>query len=290
MDVFKIPGYGCSYHQEYSASSHGLDFSLSFHVRKQRLKFKPAALSIYIPLEAGRVFWRSDEKQDFTECKSSEILVTSDEVVQIELEARSRILKLVRLDFTDALLEKVQEQYPLRFEDVASELEKVVELRPKTWAIEVIHRLVFEYCIARDDGSLAAEFCRLELAKEVFYLLQRSNIAPDLAASDIHMNVSSSLNRVIGYIEAHLYKELEINLIAAECGISVSTIQRLFRKELNDSPLRYLWRRRLQDSYSLLSTGRFGVSEVAYLVGFQDASAFSKAFSKEFGKAPSQLL
>jgi AraC-like DNA-binding protein len=47
---------------------------------------------------------------------------------------------------------------------------------------------------------------------------------------------------------------------------------------------------RLKKSVQLMTEEDVPLSDVAYRVGFQDPSYFSKVFKKEFGKSPSQFL
>jgi AraC-like DNA-binding protein len=73
--------------------------------------------------------------------------------------------------------------------------------------------------------------------------------------------------------------------LCAEQGVSVRTVQRIFRREVGcdmDS-----WRRqvRLNRAVQLLVAG-YSVKEVAFSVGFRQSSAFVGAFSRLFGSTP----
>jgi AraC-like DNA-binding protein len=45
---------------------------------------------------------------------------------------------------------------------------------------------------------------------------------------------------------------------------------------------------RLKKAANYLETGEFSVSEVAYMVGYNDIRYFSTSFKKQFGVSPSQ--
>jgi len=47
---------------------------------------------------------------------------------------------------------------------------------------------------------------------------------------------------------------------------------------------------RLKRAAQILEKDRFQIAEVAYLVGFSDPKYFSKCFSKEFGKTPTDFV
>lgn len=62
---------------------------------------------------------------------------------------------------------------------------------------------------------------------------------------------------------------------------------RLALTHLSCTPVKFIWRRRLQAARAYLGTGRFGVEEVALMVGYGDAASFSRAYIQLFGVQPS---
>ena len=81
---------------------------------------------------------------------------------------------------------------------------------------------------------------------------------------------------------------LSIESIAAELGMSVGHLHRLFKTEPL-SPSQYLWSRRLEAcSRELLDHRRANVSvaEIAFSWGFNDAAHFSRAFRERFNCSP----
>ncbi len=78
-------------------------------------------------------------------------------------------------------------------------------------------------------------------------------------------------------------------LLCHEAGVSVRTVQRIFRKELGIDF--EAWRRqvRLTKAVELLVSGR-SVKEIAYLIGYKQPSAFVEAFRKSFGTTPKAWL
>jgi AraC-like DNA-binding protein/mannose-6-phosphate isomerase-like protein (cupin superfamily) len=73
--------------------------------------------------------------------------------------------------------------------------------------------------------------------------------------------------------------------LCAEAGVSVRTIERVFRKEIGidfES-----WRRqvRLTKAVELLASG-FSIKEVAYKIGYCQSSAFVEMFRRTFGTTP----
>lgn len=81
-----------------------------------------------------------------------------------------------------------------------------------------------------------------------------------------------------------------INL-AKQMSVSPRTLERLFKKYHNLTPVAYIKSQRLKAAYHLLSEGRCtNVSEVRERVGFSSASYFTRSFSQRYDVNPSVML
>jgi AraC-like DNA-binding protein len=74
-------------------------------------------------------------------------------------------------------------------------------------------------------------------------------------------------------------------VLCAEAGVSVRTMERIFRKEIGSSL--ESWRRqvRLTRAVELLVSGR-SIKQVAFQIGYQQPSAFVEMFRRTFGTTP----
>lgn len=84
--------------------------------------------------------------------------------------------------------------------------------------------------------------------------------------------------------------EVTVESTAAHIGISTVYLRKLFRSILDDSPLHYLIRLRLNHAQSLLKTGYYSITETALLSGFNDPKYFSLLYKKYLGTSPSNNL
>ncbi|WP_240705095.1 GlxA family transcriptional regulator [Pacificoceanicola onchidii] len=75
--------------------------------------------------------------------------------------------------------------------------------------------------------------------------------------------------------------------IAAELGISVRQLERLFGRYFNTSPSRYYMELRLDRARNLLMQTELSVSEIAIASGFQSVGHFSRLYRRSFGTTPS---
>jgi AraC-like DNA-binding protein len=75
--------------------------------------------------------------------------------------------------------------------------------------------------------------------------------------------------------------------LAAEAAVSRSLLDERFRQVLGRSPIRYLTEWRMHVAADLLASTDLGVAQVARRVGYDSEEAFSRAFKRITGRAPS---
>ncbi len=106
---------------------------------------------------------------------------------------------------------------------------------------------------------------------------------------------SANLRReACAFIERHLEDpELSVTSIAAALSSSTRSIQRLF-VEIGLTPGRYILKRRLDVAAERLRKERHeggaSITEVAYGVGFNDLSYFTRTFKKKLGMSPREYI
>jgi AraC-like DNA-binding protein len=159
----------------------------------------------------------------------------------------------------------------------------------------------------RGLGRIAAEFCSMLAAEgTALDLAVRARLGEELMdvmalalasgqgdePSADHAVQQARLRSVKAWIEEHLAEpDLSLEKIAKHNGISIRYLHCLFK--LTDmSASEWIWDRRLQRSYNMLTRPEFGnlsITEAAYRSGFNSSSHFSTAFRQKFGIRPSDL-
>ena len=79
-----------------------------------------------------------------------------------------------------------------------------------------------------------------------------------------------------------------IATLAREVGISRSVLAERFRLYLDEPPVTYLTRWRLQLGAQMLSTTSYSVAQIAAEVGYDSEQAFNRAFKRKFGHPPAR--
>tara|TARA_R110002110_G_scaffold415561_2_gene650951 strand:+ start:179682 stop:180407 length:726 start_codon:yes stop_codon:yes gene_type:complete len=95
------------------------------------------------------------------------------------------------------------------------------------------------------------------------------------------------LNAPISYIGEHFSSKLSVGAIARACNISISALERRFRKHLSTTPRRYINEVRLDHARRLLLETDKPIGTIALETGFADHSHFTRAYASVFGKTPS---
>lgn len=93
--------------------------------------------------------------------------------------------------------------------------------------------------------------------------------------------------RTLRELEQH--RELDMDALAARCGLSASRLRHLFVAEIGVPLSRYRWWLRLRCAARALGAGA-SLARAAHDAGFSDAAHFSRTFRRTFGFAPSLLL
>lgn len=97
------------------------------------------------------------------------------------------------------------------------------------------------------------------------------------------------MHAVIEYIDRHLDRKLELDVLAGVANFSPFHFHRLFRALLGEALGDYVRRRRLESAaVRLRSQDRVPVLSIALGVGFGSAEAFTRAFHARFGCSPTE--
>ncbi|MGH6805700.1 MAG: GlxA family transcriptional regulator [Ensifer adhaerens] len=91
---------------------------------------------------------------------------------------------------------------------------------------------------------------------------------------------------IIEQMEANLAEPLKLAEMSTPTGLSRRQIERLFRREMGQSPKRYYLQMRLERAHLLLINSSLPVFEIAVACGFSSASHFSRTYRDTYGCTP----
>lgn len=91
---------------------------------------------------------------------------------------------------------------------------------------------------------------------------------------------------VVDYLEQNSRESISMERLSKEFRVSRFYLGRVFKRVMGVGVPEYLAKIRVREACCLLKDGNHSVSEVAYLLGYEDPSYFSKVFQKIMGKSP----
>ncbi len=99
-----------------------------------------------------------------------------------------------------------------------------------------------------------------------------------------HNTQYAAIARALDRIHRHYRDAIRVEELASENVMSVSAFYRAFKRVTGDSPLQYLKKVRLDKAKGLLVPENMRVNNVAYEVGYESASQFSREFKRFTGR------
>ncbi len=155
-------------------------------------------------------------------------------------------------------------------------------------------RFIWDGAVATCGGAMAAFDLSLDLIREQ----NGATLAMDVAS--IFMSMSNPTPRfspnplckipmvqdAIDLMQGHLEDTLTIPDIAGLLGTTAKELHRAFVKDIAQSPQETYRNLRLSFARHLLHTTQQPIQEVVVRTGYQDQSAFSRAFKSRFNQTP----
>ena len=97
--------------------------------------------------------------------------------------------------------------------------------------------------------------------------------------------VKTDIHRVI---EENYTSPISLDELAYLSGRSLSSFKREFQNIYGESPARWIREKRLSKAQQMLRSSSLSVADVAYSLGFENPTHFSRIFKQQYGYAPSQ--
>lgn len=122
--------------------------------------------------------------------------------------------------------------------------------------------------------------------KEILYWILQSPHGEALNQMALEGSNAIKIRSVIEYIIHNYEKAITIDDLAKIANLSVASLHRHFKDVTAMSPIQFQKQLRLQEAKRLLFAKSSDVSDVAYRVGYESLSQFSREYSRMFGYSP----
>ena len=96
------------------------------------------------------------------------------------------------------------------------------------------------------------------------------------------------LEKILAYIDETIYEPLSIAELCQKFSMSRSSLQILFKENMDISPKKYINEMKLEKSRQMICENKYTISEIALMLGFNSIHYFSRAFTQKYHLAPSE--
>jgi len=148
-------------------------------------------------------------------------------------------------------------------------------------ALAAMHELCRHELQQPDEASEAVLHGCQQITEGLFARARQPRSESDPAAA--------RLTFALGWLRNHLDSPEPAARLGDYLGISLSTLHRLFKRGLGESPSAAAQRLRLEAARHWLQTETVPVKEIAYRLGYRHFSDFSRAFKARHGRPPTAV-
>jgi transcriptional regulator GlxA family with amidase domain len=150
-----------------------------------------------------------------------------------------------------------------------------------TGSINAVRDLMLHFVEQLYGDSIARE-----IARQFTHELKRSYESLLLNEDQQRSHHDEEIIKVQEWLDQNYQAGVVISGLAKRFKLSVRSLNRRFKLATNASPLQYLQSLRIEHAKELLKQSNLAVSEVADMVGYQDASYFTSLFKKVTAVTP----
>ena len=208
---------------------------------------------------------------------SHDIPVISRITVANPKEPYLAVIVRLELKILRALYEEVGS---LAFDDTSSRSLTAQVTHPRI--IDTLSR----YLLLADD-PVERRVLLAQVRRELHYRILSSPHGAMLRKLQDHRSNASNIARAIAHIRTHFRESIVVPELAREVGLSQAALYTHFKRITRTTPIQFQKDLRLLEAKRLLLQGGDSISEVAFEVGYESLSQFSREYSRKFGISPS---
>ncbi|NHM33915.1 AraC family transcriptional regulator [Neobacillus terrae] len=199
-------------------------------------------------------------------------------------EASSEIPYLaLKLEFTPSEILEVLREFQMGVEKKENAKRGMYVSKIETSLLDAVTRLARLLDTPKDIKVLAPL-----IRKEIIYRVLQGEHGGLLKQIAIEGSSTNQISDVIEHIMNNYEKSFKIEELAEIANMSVSSLHRHFKEVTAMSPIQFQKQLRLQEARSLLLSESEDAADVAFRVGYESPSQFSREYSRMFGLPPKE--
>lgn len=121
------------------------------------------------------------------------------------------------------------------------------------------------------------------------HLREKLRLLAGILADRTSFSANPYVIQALQQLEDHYDRDLSLESVAMEIGISPFYLSRLLKAELGQTFVEYLTQVRMQEAVKLARTTRLTIKEIAERTGYQNATYFCRVFKKYTGRTIGEI-
>lgn len=238
-------------------------------------------LSLCIVVQGAKEVWLGQER--FRYSPADYLVASVDLPVTAQVtEASSDVPYLgFKLEFTPGQILEVLSTSQIRVQPKENAKRGMFVSRMESSLLDAVIRLARLLDNPEDIPVLAPLF-----TKEIIYRVLQGQYGVALEQIAIEGSSSYRIKDVIGHILNNFDRSFRIEELAEIAKMSVASLHRHFKEVTAMSPIQFQKQMRLQEARRLLLSESTDAADVAFRVGYESPSQFSREYSRMFGLPP----
>ena len=131
------------------------------------------------------------------------------------------------------------------------------------------------------DGQMANQVAKILLVDP-----NRGSQLPFMALQANPPHQDELVQRIQSWMYKNLDQHISLDDISERFAVTKRTLNRRFKKALDDTPVNFLQRMRVEEAKKLLESSDMTVESIVYRVGYEDVSSFRKLFTETTDVTP----
>jgi len=196
-----------------------------------------------------------------------------------ELSEESKIIEYLKFSLKDELLREFTKLIQIN----ADESIVVTPIKASPLNERLLSYVILVKYYFTESKQIAASLLRIKLLELLFDLGYEHQ---DVLSQLLNMKPSYRGN-ITKIVEENIMNPVSLNDLAILSGRSLSSFKRDFKAIYNMSPSQWIREKRLDKAKELFSGTQMSVTDICYLLGFENIGHFSRIFKSYSGISPS---
>jgi len=151
---------------------------------------------------------------------------------------------------------------------------------------EKLYESIYRLIRLLDESKEAIEYLSALIIKEILFILINDKSGYFLNKFAMKGTISNKIVQAISEIKENFNEKLNIKELAQLIDMSESSLYQNFKTITSMSPIQFQKKIRLEEAKLMLFNQNIDASEVAFAVGYESPSQFSREYSRMYGMSP----